>query len=538
VATIYKRRRPYPIPEGAEPITYRGKPYVKWTDPETAQTERAPLNAKGNRIIRENPFYTIEYFDHEGNRQRVVTRYADKAAAEQHAQKLERDAEDRRRGMIDPALERFAAQRLRPISQHIQDFRAMLEAKDNSADYIKETVQRVQAVVRGCKATHLPQLTASAVYQAIKDIRDRGRSLETCNSYIRSIKGFARWLYVDRRTPEDALLSIEQYNAATDPRHTRRELTPEEVAYLLPVAEGYTAPCHNLPGPDRAMVYRLVLGTGFRAKELRSLTPASFDLDSDPPTVTVQAACSKRRRLDVQPIRQDLAAMLRTWLADRPAGVRMFGTLPGHTARMLRADLKVARAAWINDAKGNPEEQARRKRSDFLKYRDAAGRVTDFHATRHTYISGIVAGGASVKTAQELARHSTPNLTIGRYSHTRLHDLTGALDSLPDLQPRSDRKESEEKNLRATGTEGTPETIANPNGGLCGAHQGAQYGGKSWRETAKIDRSGGNASTGDNEPQTISFSAKTQEKQGKTKRRARDSNPQPHKGAPHFECGC
>jgi hypothetical protein len=43
---------------------------------------------------------------------------------------------------------------------------------------------------------------------------------------------------------------------------------------------------------------------------------------------------------------------------------------------------------------------------------DAPGRTRtgnhDFHAQRHTYISGIVAGGkASVKTCQELARHST-----------------------------------------------------------------------------------------------------------------------------------
>ena len=57
----------------------------------------------------------------------------------------------------------------------------------------------------------------------------------------------------------------------------------------------------------------------------------------------------------------------------------------------------------------------------------------DFHATRHTYISGIVAGKASVKDAMELARHSTPTLTIGRYAHARLHDLTAALDALPDL---------------------------------------------------------------------------------------------------------
>ena len=36
-----------------------------------------------------------------------------------------------------------------------------------------------------------------------------------------------------------------------------------------------------------------------------------------------------------------------------------------------------------------------------------------------------------MKDAQELARYSTPTLTIGTYSHTRLHGLTGALEALP-----------------------------------------------------------------------------------------------------------
>jgi hypothetical protein len=88
-----------------------------------------------------------------------------------------------------------------------------------------------------------------------------------------------------------------------------------------------------------------------------------------------------------------------------------------------------------------------------------AGRVADFHATRHTFITHVVAGGASVKVAQELARHSTCRLTLDRYSHTRLHDLQGALDSLPKLdgQPGAGGEE-----LRATGTDdlagGPPES--------------------------------------------------------------------------------
>ena len=49
----------------------------------------------------------------------------------------------------------------------------------------------------------------------------------------------------------------------------------------------------------------------------------------------------------------------------------------------------------------------------------------------HAAISTIVGRVASVKVAQELARHSTPALTIGRYSHVRSRDIQIALDSLP-----------------------------------------------------------------------------------------------------------
>jgi integrase len=168
--------------------------------------------------------------------------------------------------------------------------------------------------------------------------------------------------------------------------------------------------------------------------------------------VAVAAAYSKRRREDAQPLRSDLAGLVRNWLADRPRGERIFAKMPSHTARMLRSDLVAARAAWIDGAKDNAAERERREKSDFLRYRNAVGEVADFHSTRHTYISGIVAGGASVKVAQELARHSTSRLTIDRYAHARLHDLQGALDALPDFDHRQS-VETDAGELRATGTD-------------------------------------------------------------------------------------
>ena len=114
--------------------------------------------------------------------------------------------------------------------------------------------------------------------------------------------------------------------------------------------------------------------------------------------------------------------------AERRA-VPWFGKMAQATARMLRTDLMRARANWIAAAI-DQEEQRQREESDFLCHEDRRGRILDFHAIRHTFISGIVAGKASVKVAQELARHSTARLTVDRYSHAGTQEKIAALEAL------------------------------------------------------------------------------------------------------------
>jgi hypothetical protein len=141
---------------------------------------------------------------------------------------------------------------------------------------------------------------------------------------------------------------------------------------------------------------------------------------------------------------------LRVWLRDRAKDERVFRKMPRYPARTLRADLDATRTAWIKEAESD-EEAASRRKSQFLRYVTEDGEYADFHSFRHTYISGIVASGASIKTAQTLARHSTVELTVGRYAHTRLDDLQGAVESLPSLVPL---RPVGPETARATGTDG------------------------------------------------------------------------------------
>jgi integrase len=160
----------------------------------------------------------------------------------------------------------------------------------------------------------------------------------------------------------------------------------------------------------------------------------------------VEAACSKRRHRDVQPIRQDLADRLRTFLATKPVGEPVFH-VTDNVAETLRKDLADARKAWLKEAQ-RPEDRLARERSDFLKAVDAAGHVVDFHSFRHTYVTRIVLSGANVKVAQDLARHSTPLLTLAVYTHLTLHDRTAALDRLPEIRMH----EAVPPTRKATGT--------------------------------------------------------------------------------------
>jgi integrase len=498
----------------------------------TPKTQRAPLNEAGDRIVQAAEFYTVQYFDENGRRKKAPTRCADKDAAQQVANDLEAKVALRRQGIVDPAQEKFAREGRRPIEEHVADFHTELVARENTAKHVDMTVARVKYVIAKAGAAKVSDLTPSTVQQVIKGIHDAGRSLETVNSYLRAIKSFSRWLWRDKRTADDRLVTLEGFNTATEEqRHARREVTPEELAHLLTFVERHTLAAHKLSGPDRAMLYRIALGTGYRVNELRSLTPCSFSLDGDPPTITVEAACSKRRRRDEQPIRRDLADLLGPWLAERPEGERVFRSMPRCMARTLRSDLDAARAAWIAGAQSVAEKSAREE-SQFLRYEDEDGRYADFHALRHTYISGIVASGASVKTAQTLARHSTSELTVGRYSHPRLLDLHGAVESLPGLPPSPPQQRK-----RATGTEGQ-------GGEYSWGQMRGQLGGSTRQNVAKDGTRHGDCSasaTGDNsESQPIMLSVLGNEKatSGATWREAEGTGVEPATpyGAPHFQC--
>jgi integrase len=291
-----------------------------------------------------------------------------------------------------------------------------------AADILKVKVSTVRSLVRhhrlAVEGRTINRRLPRATMEALQDQLRRGVNVTTTNQYLGHAKAFFRWLVKERRIPLNPIAHLEAGNSQLDRRHDRRELTEEELRHVLEVARASTQIYRGLTGQDRFHLYATACGTGYRASGLASLTPESFDLNADLPTVTLAARRNKSRVTKVQPLPRDVAELLRNYLRDKPPGLPVWGgtwAKYGKGSEMLRIDLDGAGIPYVVEGSDGPL-------------------FADFHALRHTYLTLAGRAGIDLRTLQELAGHSTPTLTA-RYSHRRLYDLAGAVEKLPNFLP-------------------------------------------------------------------------------------------------------
>ena len=388
-------------------------------------------------------------------KQKSVKGCADKRETERMAVAAETEVARIKAGLVDPREIAHRDHAARPIIEHIEAFKAHLEAKDSTPKHIsltavrirrlvavikgatlaeidppknakRETLARFEAALSGWLApARLGDLTADAAQSALRSLVREGIGLATVNHYRTAAKAFTKWALRAGRLASDPLAGLSGYNAKEDVRHDRRTIGLDELRRLIEIAHR-GEPVKGVPGPVRALAYRLAVATGLRHNEIRSIRPESFDWRSKPPTVNVKAAYTKNGQTATLPLSDDLAEDLRAFAAAMEPGEAVFSLPADKGAVILRADLKAA---------GIP-------------YRDDAGRVFDFHSLRCQLATNADAMGVTPRVVQRLMRHSTLELT-GRYTRPRAVDLDAAALSLPSLRPESDKPDA----MKATGTE-------------------------------------------------------------------------------------
>jgi len=152
-----------------------------------------------------------------------------------------------------------------------------------------------------------------ATVEAVQRLTFQGHSVRTTNYYLSHFKSFCRWLLQQKRLDpqRDPREQLTEGNVEVDHRHDRRELTTDELCRLLAATRASPRVFRGLSGGDRFHLYATACGTGYRAGGLASLTPERFSLDHKPPVVYLSARRNKSRVPKVQPLAEDLTALLR-----------------------------------------------------------------------------------------------------------------------------------------------------------------------------------------------------------------------------------
>ena len=386
----------------------------------------------GKKVKKQSLKWYTRLTDADGIK-RTIPLFKDKTASQQKAAQLEKEIELARAGVVD----QYKKHRKRPLAEHLEDFGQSLLSKGGTAKNAKQVKSRVKRVFDECKFTFWNDIQASKVQHKISGLRniietkagpkDLGEiSAQTHNFYLKAVKQFCKWMVQDGRASESPVEHLQTINVRVDRRHDRRSLEPDEIRRLLEATQA-ASKRFGMTGYERALLYRFAAYTGLRANEIRNLTVSSFDFDNC--TVNVKAACSKRKREDILPLRKDITAELQSFVAGKLPTVQVF-KVPEKTADMLKADLEAVKIPYVDDA----------------------GRYADFHALRHSTGSLLAASGVHPKVIQSIMRHSDINLTMSRYTHIFRGQESEAVAGMPDLSLPSKGAQK----AVATGTDNKP----------------------------------------------------------------------------------
>lgn len=374
--------------------------------------------------------WTMYWIGEDGKRKSKVGT-TDKAESMKIALRLESEAKSIREGTLDPSDRSRRLASLRSVADHVADYAKDLKAKGDTEKHVKRIKSVLLRLFDDASVDNIGDLAPDRIRASIGRMRvipkkegkaTRPISARTKNLHLTTVKSFANWLYDNNRLKEHprGLMKLTPYSEKEDRRHVRRALTKDELARLFEAAkqgtpvEGNRGPRKEgrvlanvrwLTGPERAALYRLAMGTGFRANELRTLTPECFRLDGPEPDITLDPKNEKNSAGTCQPITRELADQFRPFLEGKEPGKPVLN-IPIKTAQLLRIDLAKA---------GIP-------------YRDGEGKVADFHALRGSYITHLIMDGVNPKIVQALARHSTITLTLDRYTSLDADDKRAGLE--------------------------------------------------------------------------------------------------------------
>jgi len=426
VGTVFRPSLTRPMPAGA--VVTDG--VARW---KSKAGKLRTAKAKGERIVEVGNRYLARYRDGQGVVRTVPTGCREEAAARAVLVQLERRAELVKAGVLTPEQDAISSHRRTTVASHVEAYVASLNARGCTAKHVHSQKRLLTTVLDECRFRSLADVKREPMEKWLTQGANRTRSARTRNTYLCAIRWFLNWAIDNERLLANPLARIPLADEKADRRRQPRALTGDEIVRLLeaarrrPLAQAQLYPRgwrKGQPGTslrpetvaklerlgrERALAWKTLVLTGLRLGELASLRMRDAVLDGPRPHLLLDARFEKNRNGSAIPLRADLAADLRAWLAGAPPDRPIFA-LSENQVKVFNKDLK-----WAGIAK-----------------RDDRGRTACVHSLRHSHASLLNRAGVGPQTVQASMRHGSLDMTTV-YSDPRLLDVAAALDALPAL---------------------------------------------------------------------------------------------------------
>jgi len=399
---IHKSYYTVAIPDGA----MINNDVVSWTD--ARGKKKTGKLTKNKRVIVETNKWIARYKDEHGNLHQEATGCKSKDMALAYLRNKELEIERIKAGVATRKEINASVQSAVSIEKHIQAFRTHMQSKGNVKEHINQTIKHIETIVEFIGAKNITDIRQEKIELWIVTQIQKGLTHRTVNSYVASCKTFLTWCIDTSRIDSNPLKKIKKLNEAITRKKQRRALSEDELKKLFEAAR-LRKRRKNKNGNEIELIYRTLVGTGFRLKELKSIKV--FQVDFERNEITLKAVNEKRKKGTQQPINADLSKRLKKWTSMKLPKDNLFEFTKDQLRTSFENDCKLAGIKKVLDD----------------------GRSVDLHCLRKTFGTMLARAGVPITTTQRLMRHSTVELTSKIYIDVDPIDISNALKKLPKI---------------------------------------------------------------------------------------------------------
>ena len=289
-----------------------------------------------------------------------------------------------------------------------------------STDHTRHQVSRLRYWQQRLNVNYIADISLPQVENALQELQHKGRVSEgwrnrkvnarplrgkTLQEYAATLKSLCVWAKSRNYLAVDPLEELAEFD--TTPGFVRRAITADEINRILDAATR----------TEDRLLFEVAICTGYRRGELRALRVRNLDVNGC--TLPLAAEFCKGRKDSRQPIPRALAAKLKASCEGKP-----------EDAPLLLVKDKPHERLYIAMARCKPPIQ-----------RMGPGGKVDLHALRSAYTTLAMEAGANVKELQELARHSTAELTMKVYAKARTPRLHALVEKISESILPAQREE-------------------------------------------------------------------------------------------------